>query len=256
MWRERNWAVTPKALVVLVPVPVKCSCGIWRSPFSQKQRLLIGHLSQLSSFVWIMQWTDLLNVGVEGLLNLGIVRQDINAMWNLAPHDISISGYLIGKDPLRVSARGLTYLQHGLPDVVFLTIDYPGSVVAHIHVSWLDPQKVRRMTIVGTHKMVVYDDVSVKTKVQIYDNGISHINGSTPNRPSPAFGEYQFLVRSGDLLIPQIDFVEPERGVIRKERVVADHQRGIAAGGHRRQIGGHLDVCRRNRKPPSAQDLE
>lgn len=179
--------------------------------------LMVGHtflynaaVREIRQFVQADKLGDILYLYSQRL-NLGIVRQDINAMWNLAPHDISISGYLIGKDPLRVTARGLTYLQHGLPDVVFLTIDYPGGVVAHIHVSWLDPQKVRRMTIVGTHQMVVYDDVSVEAKVQIYDKGISLSNGSAPHQPSPAFGEYQFLVRSGDLLIPQIDFVEPMR---------------------------------------------
>lgn len=144
-------------------------------------------------------------------LNLGIVRQDINAMWNLAPHDISIVGYLIGKDPLRVTARGFTYLQHGLPDVVFFSVEYAGGVAAHIHVSWLDPQKVRKMTIVGTRKMVVYDDVSVDAKLQIYDKGVDRINTNGDHKSAPAFGEYQLLVRSGNLLIPHVNFGEPLR---------------------------------------------
>jgi predicted dehydrogenase len=144
-------------------------------------------------------------------LNLGIVRQDINAMWNLAPHDISIAGYLTGKNPVRVSARGFDYLQDGLPDVVFLTIEYPERLASHIHVSWLDPQKARRMTVVGSKKMVVYDDMSVDARVQIYDKGVDRIDRDTNNTVAPSFGEYQLLVRSGDLTVPQIDFPEPLR---------------------------------------------
>jgi predicted dehydrogenase len=144
-------------------------------------------------------------------VNLGIVRRDINAMWNLAPHDLSIVGYLFGDDPTRVTARGLTYLQEGLPDVVFLTVDYPGGLAAHIHVSWLDPQKVRAMTIVGTKKMVVYDDMSLDAKVQVYDKGVDVVGRNDNDRPAPGFGEYQTVVRSGDLLVPQIDFEEPLR---------------------------------------------
>ena len=105
-------------------------------------------------------------------LNLGRIRSDIDALWNFAPHDISIIQYWLGDPaPLSVSRRGMAYMQDGIDDVVFLSLTYPGKIMANIHVSWLDPQKVRKMIVVGSKKMVVYDDVA-DDKIAIYDKGI------------------------------------------------------------------------------------
>src|SRR6266403_5389759 len=94
-------------------------------------------------------------------LNLGRIRADIDALWNFAPHDISIVQFWLGNpEPLSVSKQGMAYMQEGIDDVVFLNLEYPGKIIANIHVSWLDPQKVRNMIIVGSRKMVVYDDVA------------------------------------------------------------------------------------------------
>ena len=109
-------------------------------------------------------------------LNLGRIRNDVNSMWNLAPHDISILLYLLDSDPVSVSARGLSYVQKNIEDVVFINVDFKNGVSAHIHCSWLDPDKVRKMTIVGSKKMVVYDDVSNTAKIQIFDKGIDKKN--------------------------------------------------------------------------------
>lgn len=144
-------------------------------------------------------------------LNLGILRQDINAWWNLAPHDISILLFLLEKFPIRVSAKGLTFFNNSIEDVVFAHLDFDGSVSVHIHVSWLDPNKIRKMVVVGTKKMIIYDDVSNDAKLQIFDKGIDKLGRPSGNSYPDSFGEYQLVIRSGNLLVPQINFSEPLR---------------------------------------------
>jgi predicted dehydrogenase len=144
-------------------------------------------------------------------LNLGRVRQDINAMWNFAPHDVSIIIHLLDMMPCQVNTRGFSYLQDNIEDVVFMTLNFPNGTGVHVHISWLDPRKVRLMTVVGSKKMVIYDDVSADAKIQIYDKGVT----KQPNFQSlgdfNSFGEFQLLLRAGDVLIPKINFVEPLR---------------------------------------------
>ncbi|HNV23433.1 MAG TPA: Gfo/Idh/MocA family oxidoreductase, partial [Candidatus Omnitrophota bacterium] len=108
-------------------------------------------------------------------LNFGIVRRDINALWNLAPHDISIFIYLLEAMPISVSSCGYDFIQKGIEDVVFMSLEFPGHIAAHIHVSWLDPSKVRKMTIVGSKKMMIYDDMA-NEKIKIFDKGIRREN--------------------------------------------------------------------------------
>ena len=144
-------------------------------------------------------------------LNLGRIRSDIDALWNFAPHDISIIQYWLG-DPAPVSVHrvGMDFIQKGIEDVVFLSVVYPGKIIANIHVSWLDPQKVRKIIIVGSRKMVVYDDVA-EDKVAIYDKGIDRnaVLGQNMDfdHPRPEYFNY----RSGDVLMPQVHFTEPLR---------------------------------------------
>jgi predicted dehydrogenase len=144
-------------------------------------------------------------------LNLGRIRSDIDALWNFAPHDISIIQYWLGDpEPVSVSKQGMAYMQDGIEDVVFLSLEYPSKIIANVHVSWLDPQKVRKMIIVGSRKMVVYDDVA-DDKIAIYDKGIDRkaILGQNMDFDTPQTA--QFSYRSGDILLPQIKFVEPLR---------------------------------------------
>ena len=144
-------------------------------------------------------------------LNLGRIRSDIDALWNFAPHDISIIQYWLGDpEPLAVLRQGMDYMQDGIEDVVFLNIVYPGKVMANIHVSWLDPQKVRKMIVVGSRKMVVYDDVA-DDKIAIYDKGIDKkaILGQNMDFDKPQPLEFNY--RSGDILLPQVKFSEPLR---------------------------------------------
>ena len=142
-------------------------------------------------------------------LNLGRIRSDVDALWNLAPHDVSIIQYLLG-DPRPVSAtrHGMDYIQNGIDDVVFMHIVYPNKVMAHIHVSWLDPHKIRRMTVVGSKKMAVYDDVADE-KIAIYDKGITPKAVLGENMDYDSQRPLSFDHRSGDILLPRIDFVEP-----------------------------------------------
>jgi predicted dehydrogenase len=104
-------------------------------------------------------------------LNLGRVRSDVNAMWNLAPHDVSIVLHVLGHPAVAVSARGVAALQPGVEDVVFMDIEFENGALAHVHVSWLDPQKVRRMVVLGTERMVIYDDVSRDETITVFDKG-------------------------------------------------------------------------------------
>jgi predicted dehydrogenase len=142
-------------------------------------------------------------------LNLGRIRSDVDALWNFAPHDISIIQYwLDNPTPLSVTRNGIACIQPGIEDVVFLTITYPDQILAHIHVSWLDPRKMRQMVIVGSKKMIVYDDVN-EDKIAIYDKGIDihavlgeHMDYDTQN-------PYLIKYRNGDLIYPQINFEEP-----------------------------------------------
>ncbi len=137
-------------------------------------------------------------------LNLGRIRSDVDSLWNLAPHDISIIQYWLGDPkPLSVVRSGVDYIQDDIDDVVFVSIMYPKKIMANIHVSWLDPLKVRLMVVVGSKKMVVYDDTA-DDKIAIYDKGIDRKAVSGDGRQLPAFDH-----RSGDVLLPKIDFKEP-----------------------------------------------
>ena len=144
-------------------------------------------------------------------LNLGRIRADIDALWNFAPHDISIIQYWLGDpEPISICRQGMAYMQDGIDDVVFLSLEYPGKVIANIHVSWLDPQKVRKMIVVGSRKMVVYDDIA-ENKIAIYDKGIDRkaILGENMDFDHPQ--AVQFNYRSGDILFPEVKFTEPLR---------------------------------------------
>lgn len=142
-------------------------------------------------------------------LNLGQVRSDVNAWWNLAPHDISILLYLMNDAlPVSVSAHGVSYIQPDIEDVVFATLTWATGVTAHIHVSWLDPGRVRKMSIVGSRKMVVYDDIS-DDKIAVLDKGVDLVPKAGQSMDYDNFNNFQIFHRMGDVLLPRIDFQEP-----------------------------------------------
>ncbi len=135
-------------------------------------------------------------------LNLGRVRQDENALWSFGPHDVAVALYLFGVEPEVVTAKGEAFLQRGIVDVVFVTLHFPQRKLAHIHLSWLDPHKTRRTTMVGSRKMVVFDDMEPTDKIRIYDKGVDV-------RPRAVSYEEYLHVRFGDILIPHVGSAEP-----------------------------------------------
>jgi predicted dehydrogenase len=171
--------------------------------------LMVGHL--LLYHPGVRKMLEIVRAGELGEIryvtakrvNLGTVRRDENALWSLAPHDLSVVQEILGEGPLTVSARGAAYLRPGIEDVVFLTLRYPGDRLAHVHVSWLDPHKERRMTLVGSQKMLSFDDMEVQEKIRIYDKGVAPTGFLTYDET--------LRLRQGDILIPRIEMVEPLR---------------------------------------------
>jgi predicted dehydrogenase len=131
--------------------------------------------------------------------NLGQIRRDENALWSLGAHDLSVMLHLIGEEPVEASARGESFLRDGIEDVVFCFLRFPSGVVAHLHVSWLDPHKMRKLTVVGRDKMAVFDDMEPERKVTVYDKG-------PVQRPAT-----EWQVREGDINIPKLAREEPLR---------------------------------------------
>ena len=217
--------------------------------------LMVGHLllyhpgvRYLKDMVTRGELGDLFYVYSQRV-NLGKVRRDENALWSFAPHDLSVILHLIDAEPIDVAARGSAFLQGAVEDVVFLHLRFAGGRMAHVHVSWLDPHKLRKITVVGSRKMVVFDDMEASEKVRIYDKGI--------DRPGPPMGQIvsygdALSVRSGDILIPRISLQEPLQlecqhfvecvrehrtpltdgaDGLRVVRVLAAAQQSLAAGG-------------------------
>jgi predicted dehydrogenase len=133
--------------------------------------------------------------------NLGIVRTNENALWSLGVHDLSVILYLLDEDPESATAQGRDFLTPGVEDVVFCFLSFPSGKIAHMHLSWLDPHKMRKITVVGREKMVVFDDMELERKVTIYEK--------SPWKRAETYGEWQ--TRSGDISIPKISTDEPLR---------------------------------------------
>lgn len=138
-------------------------------------------------------------------LNLGLFQRESNVLWDLAPHDISILLYLMDQNPASVSAQGVACVFENVYDVAYLNLIFPNQVPAHIHVSWLDPCKVRRITVVGSKKMIVFNDMENEQKIKIYDKGVD-----APEY-TDSYGEFHCNYRSGDIIIPNIRVAEPLR---------------------------------------------
>jgi predicted dehydrogenase len=134
-------------------------------------------------------------------LNLGKLRADENALWSLGAHDVSVALHLIGEEPEECIAQGASYVREGVQDVVFCYLRFPSGIVAHLHLSWLDPHKERRLTVVGARRMATFDDMQIEGKLTIYDKGF--------DEDTRSWGEY--IARSGDTFSPRIPNVEPLR---------------------------------------------
>jgi predicted dehydrogenase len=133
--------------------------------------------------------------------NLGVIRKDENALWSLGVHDLSVILYLVGEEPSEAFAHGNAFLNPGVEDVVFCYLRFPSGKIAHMHLSWLDPHKMRKITVVGRDKMVVFDDMELERKVTVYEKA--------PEEPSQTYGEWG--TRTGDIFSPKISKDEPLR---------------------------------------------
>ena len=172
--------------------------------------LMVGHTFEYSAPVLKMH--DIIASGELGDVfyissvraNLGLFQRDVNVTWDLATHDISIILNLMGgHEPEAVSCQGESHYGQGVEDVAMITLRFERNVIAFIHVSWLDPDKIRRTTVVGSRKMLVYDDTAPQEKIRIYDKGV------TAQKYYDTFGEFQFSYRYGDIQIPRIEEKEP-----------------------------------------------
>jgi len=172
--------------------------------------LMVGHTFEFSPPV--LKIKEILRSGELGKVfyisasrvNLGLHQKDVSVIWDLAPHDFSSIFFWMDEEPVRISAMGRDYVQRGIPDVAFINLEFPSGTIANVQVSWLAPSKLRRTTIVGSEKMLVYDDTENIEKVKIFDKGVDYKDPET-------FGEYQLSYRSGDVISPRLDTYEPLR---------------------------------------------
>jgi predicted dehydrogenase len=171
------------------------------------RQLMVGHLLQYHPGVEkLKQLVDDASLGdlhyiYGNRLNLGQLRANENALWSLGAHDISVVLHLAGEEPFEVSARGECYMREGVEDVVFAFMRFRSGLAAHLHLSWLDPHKERRFTVVGASRMATFDDMALEGKVTVYDKGF--------DPKAESYGEY--ITRSGDINIPKISNAEPLR---------------------------------------------
>jgi predicted dehydrogenase len=170
--------------------------------------LMVGHLLEYHPGVRkLKELTDSGELGDQifyiygNRLNLGKLRADENALWSLGAHDVSVVLYLAGEEPVEVAAHGESYVRQGVQDIVFCFMRFPSGLVAHLHLSWLDPHKERRFTVVGSRRMATFDDMELERKLTVYDKGF--------DEDSRTYGEY--ITRSGDIFSPRIANVEPLR---------------------------------------------
>jgi len=177
----------------------------------KKRVLMVGHTFEYTAAVNKIR--EIVESGELGKIlyiscirvNLGLFQPDINVVWDLAPHDISIILYIMGETPVSVNAQGKAHFRPDIEDVATTTLNFKNGVIAFIHNSWLDPNKIRRTTIVGTRKMLVYDDIEYQEKIKIYDKGVE----VPPYYDT--YADFQFSYRYGDIRSPRIEDYEPLR---------------------------------------------
>jgi predicted dehydrogenase len=176
----------------------------------QSLTLMVGH-----TFVYnagVRKVREYLDTGALGDIyymyarrtSLGPIRSDVNALWDLASHDVSIFNYLLQAEPEWVSAIGARVLGNKREDVGFVSVGYPGGIVAHIHVSWADPNKTRELTVVGSEKQLVFNDLNALERVRVFSRGVTVVEPQ-----SPSYGEFMFQLRDGDIVSPLIEVSEP-----------------------------------------------
>jgi predicted dehydrogenase len=208
-------ACAPRGIHVMVEKPLthslESSAKLTRLAEENKKILMVGHTFEYTAAVNKIK--EIVESGELGKIlyvsctrvNLGLFQKDINVVWDLAPHDISIILYVLQEYPVSVNCQGKAHFKNDLEDVATTTLNFDNGLIAFIHNSWLDPKKIRKTTIVGTRKMLIYDDLKSQEKIKIYDKGLE----IPPYYDT--FAEFHFSYRSGDILSPRIDEYEPLR---------------------------------------------
>ena len=221
---------------VFVEKPLAASSGqceeLIELAIRHRCKLMVGHTFVYTAAVQKMR--DIIESGQLGelyyinsqRLNLGLFQKDINVIWDLAPHDISILLHLLGEDPVSVTAVGMSHLDPAIEDVATITLFFHKRVIAFIQSSWLDPDKIRRMTFVGSHKMMVYDDIEPTSKIRIYDKSVEK-----PNYYDN-FAEFAYSYKYGDITIPQLKGGEPVHNELRHFVECILHDTPCTSDGH------------------------
>jgi predicted dehydrogenase len=182
----------------------------------EKKILMVGHTFLYNPAVRKMK--EYIDNGLLGKIyylqatrtHLGLIRNDVSAVWDLAPHDVSIFSYLLGKEPKKVSAVGMCHLNKKLEDVAFINFFYDQDILGNIHISWVDSNKLRQLAVIGSKARVLFDDLNPLERLRIFEKGVSI------DKPYDTFGEFQLLLRDGDILSPKIEAEEPLQNVCRE----------------------------------------
>ncbi len=208
----RQCIVAGKHILVEKPVAttVKDSNDLIRLADAHHVKLMVGHTFVFNSGIRkVKEYVDRNELGRVYYLyarrtNLGPIRNDVNALWDLAPHDISIFNYLLGAAPTWVSAVGSQVLNNGREDVGFISLGYGEGIVAHVHVSWADPHKVREVVVVGSDKRIVFNDLGMPEQVRVFEKGLAPAPQEAAN-----YGDYHFQIRDGSIVSPRVEASEP-----------------------------------------------
>ena len=238
---------------VLIEKPMATSMteaqALVRLAEKKKRVLMVGHVFEYHPAVQKMK--EEIQKGTLGRLfylysirsNLGPIRHDVNAVWDLAPHDLSIFSYLTGSQPLVVIAEGDAYFKRGREDVAFITLRYPNRLLASIHVSWLAPRKRREITIVGSKQMLIFNDMKPEEPLRFYNQGVDR-------EPSyRTFGDFKLLFREGDIRIPRVPPTEPLKNLCLRFLEAVQKGQGApasASGGDGLRVIATLEAIQRS----------
>lgn len=208
----RQALLLDKHVLVEKPITTRVEDGEELIELAQERNLtlMVGHTFLFNPGIHkVKEWLEQAEFGHVYYLhatrtNLGPIRHDVAVVWDLAPHDVSIFGYLLHKQPDWVSATGAKLLGNSREDVVFITLGYPDNVIGNIHVSWADPNKVREVVVVGSNRRIVFDDLNSMEPVKIFEKGVVTLETDVDT-----FGEFRLLVRDGDIISPKVKASEP-----------------------------------------------
>jgi predicted dehydrogenase len=209
--------------------------------------LMVGHTFEYNSAVWALR--DMVRSGDLGEIRyidtvrvgLGLFHPSLNVVWDLAPHDISILIHVLEEVPETVYAKGLASVQPSIEDVAYMMLEFPSGIMAHTRMSWLDPCKTRRITVVGSSKMAVYNDVATDEKIKIYDKRVDAIG------PTDTWAEFQFDYHHGSVISPHLDFEEPLRLEARHfARCVTENEIPMTDGANGLQVVQVIEAAQRS----------